>query len=64
MLEGGGLPLYEIKSGKTVRLEAYDNINFLKRTLSNVPSSTIIFDGESIALFSIFARYNNLVATD
>lgn len=45
--EGGGLHLYEIKSGKTIRHEAYDSINILKRTLSNVQSSTIIFDGET-----------------
>lgn len=50
MLEGGGLRLYEIKSGKTIRPEAYDNINFLKRTLSNVQSSTIIFNGETLGL--------------
>ncbi|MDE6792940.1 MAG: hypothetical protein K2J48_07650 [Muribaculaceae bacterium] len=29
------------------RLVAYENINILNRTLSNVVSSTIIFDGES-----------------
>lgn len=46
--EGGGLHLYEIKSGETIRHEAYDNINILKRTLSNVQSSTIIFDGETL----------------
>lgn len=46
--EGGVLHLYEIKSGKTIRPEVYDNINILKRTLSNVQSSTIIFDGETL----------------
>lgn len=46
--EGGGLHIYEIKSGKTIRPEAYDNINILNRTLSNVQSSTIIYDGETI----------------
>ncbi|MDE7382036.1 MAG: DUF4143 domain-containing protein [Muribaculaceae bacterium] len=45
--DGLGLHLYEIKSGETIRPEAYDNINILKRTLGNVQSSTIIFDGES-----------------
>ena len=46
--EGGGLHLYEIKSGETIRPEAYDNINTLKRTLSNVTASTIIYDGETL----------------
>ncbi|MDE6416415.1 MAG: ATP-binding protein [Duncaniella sp.] len=46
--DGMGLHLYEIKSGKTVRPEAYDNINVLKRTLSNVQASTIIYDGETL----------------
>lgn len=46
--EGGGLYLYEIKSGETIRPEHYDNINALKRSQSNISGSTIIFDGESL----------------
>lgn len=45
--EGGALHLYEIKAGKTIRPDAYDNINNLKRTVSNITSSTIIYDGET-----------------
>lgn len=45
--EGGGLHLYEIKAGKTIRPDAYDNIDTLKRTVSNITSSTIIYDGET-----------------
>ena len=46
--EGGGLHLYEIKSGETIRPDAYENINTLKRALGNVQSSTIIYDGETL----------------
>lgn len=46
--EGGGIKLYEIKAGKTIRPEAYDNINAVRPMLSNMLSSAIIFDGESI----------------
>lgn len=56
LMEGGGIKLYEIKAGKTIRSEAYDNINALKRTLSNVLSSTIIFDGESFPPVSLNIR--------
>lgn len=45
--EGGNLHLYEIKAGKTIRAEAYDNINTLKRTLNNISSPTIIYDGDT-----------------
>ena len=54
--EGGGLHLYEIKSGKTIRPEAYDNITPLTRPLSNVVSSPIIFDGESFPPLSVNIR--------
>lgn len=47
--EGGGLHLYEIKSGKTIRPEAYDNITILKRTLGNMVASTLIYDGEKLS---------------
>ncbi len=46
--EGGGLHLYEIKSGETIRPEYYDNINALKRSQNNISGSTIIYDGDSL----------------
>ncbi|MDE5878064.1 MAG: ATP-binding protein [Muribaculaceae bacterium] len=56
LMEGGEIKLYEIKAGKTIRPEAYDNINAVKRTLNNILSSTIIFDGESFPPASINIR--------
>ena len=46
--EGGGVHLYEIKSGATISPDAYDNINILKRTLGNMVASTLIYDGEKL----------------
>lgn len=45
---GEGLELYEIKSGKTFRQEYSENMKTVASALTNVRSSTVIYDGESI----------------
>lgn len=47
LLEGGSIHLYEIKAGKTLRPEFLENMKTLKKLISNISSSTVIYDGES-----------------
>lgn len=47
MMEGGALHLYEIKAGKTLRKDFMENMKELKGKISDVSTSTVIYDGES-----------------
>lgn len=48
LMTAGFLHLYEIKAGKSIRPEYFDNINALKRSQNNISASTIIYDGDSL----------------
>ncbi len=52
----GSLHLYEIKAGKSIRPEYYDNINALKRSQNNISANTIIYDGDSLTPISLNIR--------
>ncbi len=43
-----GLNLYEIKASMTYRKDFLNSMDYLKNTLTNVNSTTLIYDGESI----------------
>lgn len=47
-ITGEGINLYEIKAGKMLRAEYFENLQHLKRTLPNVASTSVIFNGESM----------------
>lgn len=47
MMEGPSLHIYEIKAAKTLRNDFMQNMNSLKNKISEISSSTIIYDGES-----------------
>lgn len=47
-ITGEGINLYEIKAGKMLRPEYLENLQYLKRILPNVKSSSVIFDGETL----------------
>ena len=47
MMEGTSLHIYEIKAAKTLRKDFMENMNSLKNKISEISSSTIIYDGES-----------------
>ncbi|MDE6309688.1 MAG: ATP-binding protein [Muribaculaceae bacterium] len=54
--EGGGLHLYEIKSGATLRSSYMDNIMKAKEILPNVKATTVIYDSEGRPPLSINIR--------
>ena len=54
--EGGGLHLYEIKSGATLRSNYMDNMRKVKETLHNVNGTTVIYDSEGHPPLSINIR--------
>lgn len=54
--EAGGLHLYEIKSGATLRPGFIDNMNIVKETLPNVHSTTVIYDGEGFPPLTLNIR--------
>ncbi len=56
LVEGCSLHLYEIKAGKTLRPDFLDNIKALKKSISDVSASTVIYDGESYPPTSINIR--------
>ncbi len=56
LIEAGGLHLYEMKAGKTIRPEFMENMNSLKQTMSNVTASTIIFDGDNLPPMAVNIR--------
>ncbi len=56
LIEAGGLHLYEMKAGKTIRPEFMENMNSLKQTMSNVTASTIIFDGDNLPPMALNIR--------
>ena len=45
---GGLLDLYEIKSGKALRQDYSQNIDWLAERFDNAGRKTIIYDGESL----------------
>lgn len=47
-ITGAGINLYEIKAGKMLRAEYFENLQYLKRTLSNVATTAVIFNGETL----------------
>lgn len=51
-----GLELYEIKASKTLKPEFLTNMKLTGKSLQNVASSTVIYDGESIAPLAINIR--------
>lgn len=44
----GNLDLYEIKSGKTLHQDYFQNIDWLAERLDNAGRKIIIFDGENL----------------
>lgn len=46
-LTGEGIDLFEIKVGKVVRADYLENMQYLKRTLPGVNTTSIIFNGET-----------------
>lgn len=56
MLEGGGIHIYEIKAGKTLRHDFFENMNTLKTKMTDIKSSTVIYDGESFPPMTINIR--------
>lgn len=47
-ITGEGINLYEIKAGKMLRPEYFENLQYLKRTLPNVVGTSVIFDGDTL----------------
>lgn len=47
-ITGAGINLYEIKGGKMLRAEYFENLQHLKRTLPNVASTSVIYNGETL----------------
>lgn len=54
--EGGGLHLYEIKSGASLRSNYMHNMIKVKETLPNVLATTVIHDGEGFPPLSVDIR--------
>lgn len=54
--EDGGLHLYEIKSGATLRSNYLDNMRKVSEKLSNVTGSTVIYDNEGNPPLSVNIR--------
>ncbi len=54
--EGGGLHLYEIKSGASLRSNYMHNMIKVKETLPNVMATTVIHDGEGFPPLSVDIR--------
>lgn len=54
--ESGGLHLYEIKSGATLRSNYMDNMRKVRETLSNVTGTTVIYDSDGHPPISINIR--------
>ena len=56
LLEGGRLHIYEMKSGKTLRPDYMENMKAVESVLSDISSSTVIYDGESFPPMAINIR--------
>lgn len=54
--EGGGLHLYEIKAGATLRSNYGDNMRKVKEALPNVKATTVIYDSEGLPPISVNIR--------
>lgn len=54
--ENGGLHLYEIKAGATLRSNYMDNMRKVRETLPNVNGSTVIYDSEGTPPLSLNIR--------
>lgn len=54
--ENGGLHLYEIKSGATLRSNYMDNMRKVKESLHGVNETTVIYDSEGLPPLSINIR--------
>lgn len=54
--EKGGLHLYEIKSGATLRSNYMDNMRKVKESLHGVNGTTVIYDSEGHPPLSINIR--------
>ena len=55
-LTSEGKNLYEVKAGKVLRPDFMENMEYLKRTLPDINSISVIFDGESIPPICINIR--------
>lgn len=53
---GGGLHLYEIKAGASLRSNYHDNMRKVRETLPNVTESTVIYDSEGNPPLSVNIR--------
>lgn len=56
LITSEGIKLYEIKAGKMFRDEFRENMDYLKRALSGICSTTVIYDGESIPPITLNIR--------
>jgi hypothetical protein len=56
VIASSGTELYEIKSGKTMHIEFADNMKVVADKIPNVTSSSVIFDGDTIASIAINVR--------
>jgi predicted AAA+ superfamily ATPase len=56
VIASSGTDLYEIKSGKTMHIEFADNMKVVADKIPNVTSSSVIFDGDTIASIAINVR--------
>lgn len=54
--EAGGLHLYEIKAGASLRANYMENMKKVKEMLSNVSATTVIQDGEAFPPLSVNIR--------
>lgn len=51
-----GINLYEVKAGKVLKADFTDNMDYLKRTVSGVIKTTVIYDGETIPPITVNIR--------
>lgn len=56
LITSDGVKLYEVKAGKMFRPDFKDNMDYLKRIVPNVESTTVIYDGESLPPISLNIR--------
>ncbi|MDE6783611.1 MAG: DUF4143 domain-containing protein [Paramuribaculum sp.] len=52
----GGTKLYEIKAGKVFRADYKENMDYLKDSISDIVSTTVIYDGESLPPITLNIR--------
>lgn len=51
-----GIKLYEIKAGKIFRREFKENMDYLKSSINDIKTSTVIYDGESMPPLTLNIR--------